>query len=423
VAQPQAGLTAHLLIAPLVWIPVFNAFRLYALHRISAPEEFRRIISAVSVGVVLLALGGLWWHPMISRASVPMTWVFGLLLELIARRLWRWRLYRLRRDRGLRFRTLIVGADGEAARLADALRSPKLGFQVLGAVSVPGGTRDSDGLVVLGSLDDLTGLMREYGAECLFVASSALGPEQMRVVAEAASREGTELGVAANLPQVLYTRLSIQPLGEAFAISVRPANLSSTQTTLKRTFDIVAASVLVVITAPIWLIAALAVGLSSKGSALFRQPRVTMGGRVFTMYKFRTMRADADEILTRLGIDHSAPFFKLVDDPRPTRVGRTLRRFSLDELPQLINVLKGEMSLVGPRPLPAEQVEANPDLGPRHQVRAGMTGWWQINGRSRLSPEEAVRMDMFYVENWSLSFDLYILAKTVGAVVNGRGAY
>jgi lipopolysaccharide/colanic/teichoic acid biosynthesis glycosyltransferase len=148
-----------------------------------------------------------------------------------------------------------------------------------------------------------------------------------------------------------------------------------------------------------------------------------MGGRVFTMYKFRTMRADADEILTRLGIDHSAPFFKLVDDPRPTRVGRTLRRFSLDELPQLINVLKGDMSLVGPRPLPAEQVEANPDLGPRHQVRAGMTGWWQINGRSRLSPEEAVRMDMFYVENWSLSFDLYILAKTVGAVVNGRGAY
>jgi lipopolysaccharide/colanic/teichoic acid biosynthesis glycosyltransferase len=153
----------------------------------------------------------------------------------------------------------------------------------------------------------------------------------------------------------------------------------------------------------------------------FHQKRVTRGGRTFKMHKFRTMTIGASDATD---LDMSVPFFKLDQDPRITPIGHRLRKWSLDELPQLWNVICGEMSLVGPRPLPAEQVATNLELlGPRHEVSAGMTGWWQINGRSDVVPEEAVRLDTFYIENWSLTFDLYILLKTLSTVLERRGAY
>jgi lipopolysaccharide/colanic/teichoic acid biosynthesis glycosyltransferase len=170
---------------------------------------------------------------------------------------------------------------------------------------------------------------------------------------------------------------------------------------------------------PLWAATAVAIRLSSRGPVFFRQDRVTTGGRIFPMYKFRTMKVNVDS-----PADTSAPFFKLQADPRLTRVGAVLRRLSLDELPQLLNVLRGEMSLVGPRPLPADQVAANLELlSPRHEVPAGMTGWWQVNGRSGVTPEEAIHLDQFYIENWSLSLDLYVILKTFGAVVGQRGAH
>jgi lipopolysaccharide/colanic/teichoic acid biosynthesis glycosyltransferase len=182
--------------------------------------------------------------------------------------------------------------------------------------------------------------------------------------------------------------------------------------------------VLLILALPLMLVIAIGIKLGSRGPVLFRQHRVTKRGRIFEMLKFRTMRANADQILAERGIDSSVPFFKLDDDPRLTRFGAFLRRFSLDELPQLLNVVKGEMSLVGPRPLPADQVAANLDLlGPRHEVPAGCTGWWQISGRSNVGPEEAVEMDLFYIENWSLGLDIYVLLKTVGAVLSKRGAH
>jgi lipopolysaccharide/colanic/teichoic acid biosynthesis glycosyltransferase len=151
---------------------------------------------------------------------------------------------------------------------------------------------------------------------------------------------------------------------------------------------------------------------------------VTKGGAAFTVYKFRTMLQNGDSLLGDRLADVSSPFFKVEDDPRLTKVGRILRKLSLDELPQLLNVIKGEMSLVGPRPLPVDQVAANLELlGPRHEVPTGVTGWWQVNGRSDLSPEEALRLDLFYIENWSLSLDLYILLKTIGVIFARRGAY
>jgi lipopolysaccharide/colanic/teichoic acid biosynthesis glycosyltransferase len=178
------------------------------------------------------------------------------------------------------------------------------------------------------------------------------------------------------------------------------------------------ASVALLVTLPLWPVIALAVRLDSRGPVLFHQERVTKDGRIFRMHKFRTMRTGDP------AFDTTRPFFKLESDPRLTRVGGFLRKYSLDELPQLWNVLSGEMSIVGPRPLPADQVAANRELlSPRHVVPAGVTGWWQTNGRSRVTPEEALRLDLFYIENWSLTLDMYVVLKTFGAVVGRQGAY
>ncbi len=206
------------------------------------------------------------------------------------------------------------------------------------------------------------------------------------------------------------------------ALALRPVRLSGTQVVAKRAFDVIVASILLLLTLPLSLAAAIAIRLTSPGPVFFHQKRVTKGGRTFLMHKFRTMRVG--ELPGAVELDMSVPFFKLDQDPRITRIGHLLRKWSLDELPQLWNVICGEMSLVGPRPLPAEQVATNLELlGPRHEVPAGMTGWWQINGRSDVAPEEAVRLDTFYIENWSLTFDLYILLKTASTVIQRKGAY
>jgi lipopolysaccharide/colanic/teichoic acid biosynthesis glycosyltransferase len=188
--------------------------------------------------------------------------------------------------------------------------------------------------------------------------------------------------------------------------------------------DLVLATIGMIVALPVILVAAIAIKATSRGPVLFRQDRVTEGSKTFTMYKLRTMTVEAggdDEVLN---IDTSTPFFKMKRDPRLIKVGGWLRRWSVDELPQLFNVLRGDMSIVGPRPLPADQVAANAELlAPRHAVRAGITGWWQINGRSELDAEESIGMDVFYIENWSPTLDVYILVRTVSVLFTRDGAF
>ena len=407
------------MVAPLLWLAAFQAFGLYAPQHLSVPDEIRRIFGAASVGIVLLVVAAYWSHSSFSRVWMGTTWVLALFLELATRRSW-WRYQsRLKRSGRLSFRTLIVGTSAEAGRLAEVLSAPASGFVPLGYVRGTDQPISANSLPVLGDLEQLQTLIRHYTAECLFVASTALTFEDIAWAAQAARKEGVEIRISANLPQMLTSRLSFQTVGPTIAISLRPVRLTGRQFTLKRTFDLLAALVGLLLSAPLFAVIALAVRLTSPGPVIFHQQRVTKGGRVFQMHKFRTMHPQ-----TGLAADTSAPFFKLAADPRLTPVGRLIRRTSLDELPQLWNVLTGQMSLVGPRPLPAEQVAANVELlRERHEVPAGVTGWWQINGRSAVTPEEALRLDLFYIENWSLTLDLYILFKTVGAVVGGKGAY
>jgi exopolysaccharide biosynthesis polyprenyl glycosylphosphotransferase len=405
-------------VAPLVWIVVFFTFDLYAPQHLSAPEELRRVIGASGVGIVVLAMASFWSKSSYSRAWVGLTWLLVLVLELLPRRWWRAYQWHLRMDGRLALRTLVVGTSAEASRLVEILQVPASGFLPLGHVQASEPTVPANRVPILGPIGDLEHLVREQAADCLFVASTGITEADMSRVTQVARQTAVEVRVLANLPQMLTSRLALLKVGAAIAVALRPVRLSGPQAAMKRIIDLAVASVALMLSLPLWPIIALAICLDSRGPALFHQERVTKDGRIFRMHKFRTMRTGDP------AFDVTRPFFKLESDPRLTRVGALLRRLSLDELPQLWNVLTGDMSIVGPRPLPAEQVAANSDLlAPRQVVPAGLTGWWQINGRSGVTAEEALRLDLFYIENWSPTLDLYILLKSFGTVVKRKGAY
>jgi exopolysaccharide biosynthesis polyprenyl glycosylphosphotransferase len=286
-------------------------------------------------------------------------------------------------------------------------------------------TTDPDvSLPLMGRLAELEDIIRREGVECVFVVSSAVSRKDLIGISRVCRQAGVEVRVSANLPDILTSRLSIQPIDDVMALYLKPVRFTGTQAALKRSFDLIVAVPALIVLLPLMAVIAVAVRSTSSGPVIFRQRRMTKNGRVFTMLKFRTMVADADHAPHPKVADLTEPFFKMRDDPRLTRIGYLLRKFSLDELPQLWNVVRGDMSLVGPRPLRIEQIEADPELlEPRHEVKAGMTGWWQINGRSDVELEQAVRLDLFYIDNWSLSLDLYILLKTVGVILLGKGAY
>ena len=406
-------------VAATLWVAVFSGFRLYSTRHLSAPEEFRRVISATSVALLLLVVASMGHYSALSRSWIGLIWFLALAFEMGTRRFWRAYLYAWRSGSELKYRTLVVGTGAEARHLHEVL-SADSAFDPLGHISLNGSDREGS----LGALDDIVGTVRQHQIDCLFVSSSDVDQRQMFTIRRAARVAGVDLRVSSNMPETLTNRLSLQPVGDVMTISLRPVRLTGVQAAIKRTFDLVIAGIGLLLTLPIMGGVAIATKWSSPGPVLFKQERITSGGRAFTMFKFRTMVSNADQLLQEQKRDTSEAFFKLRTESAVTPVGRILRKFSLDELPQLWNVLKGEMSLVGPRPLPVEQVAAHLELLEyRHDVKAGLTGWWQINGRSDVGAEAAVRMDLFYIENWSVALDLYILLKTFGALLLRRGAY
>lgn len=421
-----ADLLPIIVLAPFGNAGLFHAFRLYETHRFTAAEEFRRVFLAVTVGILVLVTLGFWSHSTLSRSWIAATWLFALALTLGARRLWHAQIRRERAIGALTFRTLIVGANREALALAASMAAPETGFAPVGLVRTSDEACPEGDVPVVGHIRDLRELIRREGADCVFVASSAVSVEEMKEIARLVRLEGLEVRVSASLPVVLASRLTAQPIGGVMSLALRPARLSRSQRALKRAFDLVVAGLGLVVTAPIWLVAAIAIKLDSPGPVLYRQRRVGEGGRPFVMLKFRSMYEDAEERLAELRprSEVDGPLFKLRDDPRVTRVGRWLRRWSLDELPQLWNVIRGEMSLVGPRPPLPEEVAAYEEWHfARLEAPPGVTGLWQVSGRSELSFEEYVRRDLFYIENWSLAYDLFIVLKTIPTVLLRRGAY
>jgi exopolysaccharide biosynthesis polyprenyl glycosylphosphotransferase len=412
--------------APLAMLVVYGMFHLYDAYRYTPAEEFRRILLAVSLGVGGILAWSFWSKGEFSRMWLALSWAFATVAALASRRLWHAHIGRLKAMGELSFPTLIVGTNAEAVHLSTLMDRPSFGFRALGMVTTMVRDDEPGDLPIFGSVSDLREVIRQVGAECVFVASTALSVGEMKHVAKAVRLEGVEVRVTATLPEVLSSRVAVQSLGGVTALSLRPVRLTGTQAALKRGFDIAVAGLGTLLLSPVLITLALAVKLSTPGPILYRQPRVGHRGRPFTMMKFRTMHVGADAMVDSLREQHDVQdlMFKLPDDPRVTRVGRIMRKYSLDELPQLINVIRGDMSLVGPRPPLPEEVTRYEDWQfDRLEVPPGISGLWQVSGRSDLSFDDCVRLDLFYIENWSLAYDLYILAKTVPVLISQRGAY
>jgi len=413
------------LLAIVTWIVLFAAFGLYNPSHLPGGEECLRVVGAAGLGVGILTIAAV---PRLHDASSVSLLFSGLTLlgtELSVRLAWRAHRENQRVTGRSALRAVVLGPDGEADALLEALGVKGTGFEPIGVIRTSLEPEPFCGSRALCSIGELEYVIRAEDVDCLFVAATGVGASDIAQASRIARQLGLDFRFETHLPSVLPTRIRAIPIrgSTLMSMDVRPIHLRRAQAVVKRAVDLVVGSLALIVSLPILLSAAAAIKLTSPGPVLFRQERDTKGGAAFRMLKLRTMVIDGDGLLTSQGIDTSAPFFKLDNDPRLTRVGRIIRRLSIDELPQLVNVIVGDMSLVGPRPLPIDQVAANPGLlEPRHEVRTGMTGWWQVNGRSDNPAKEAMAQDVFYIENWSLGLDLWILLRTIGSVLRGRGA-
>jgi exopolysaccharide biosynthesis polyprenyl glycosylphosphotransferase len=412
-------------LAPLLTVLIFGSFGLYAVHRLSTAEEFRRILLAVSLTVTTTVSLAFWSQKEFSRAWTAAWWLLALVLAAASRRMWHEHIRRTRASGRLRFRTIVLGGGEEALHLAERMRHPsESNFTVVGHVLGQHEVATQD-LPVLGRVGQLRSLVRQHDVDCVVISSSAVDADDIARTLKLRRLDGVDTWVTAKFPECLSTRVSVKPIGGFMALSMSRIRLSGPQALAKRAFDLTLATVGLALTLPLWLVITLGIRLSSPGPVLFRQERVGRGGRTFTLLKFRTMVMDAERLLEELRSRNEAdgPLFKLRQDPRVTPIGRWLRRWSLDELPQLFNVLKGDMSMVGPRPPLRAEVDAYEEWQlDRLEVAPGLTGLWQVSGRTELTFDEYVRLDLYYIENWSLAYDLFLVGKTIPIVLTGRGA-
>ena len=326
---------------------------------------------------------------------------------------------------GLKRRAVLVGAGESLAHLHATLGRGRGGmeYQFLGAIAP---SQEQVPLPVIGSFEELPRVLESYDVDELIVTDSDLDAEQLLRLSDEAHRGGVKVRIAARTTELLTQRVEYVPGQGVPLFELRPPAFAGTDWTVKRAFDLVVSAFVVVAGLPLWLVIAVAVKLSSPGPVFYRDRRVGLGEREFGMLKFRTMIAGAAERQRELEQSNElgGALFKIRDDPRVTRLGRALRRFSIDEIPQVLNVLRGEMSLVGPRPLPVRDYLLLDEWHRRrYRVLPGMTGLWQISGRSALTFDDLVRLDFYYLENWSVWLDITILAKTIPAVLSRRGAY
>jgi exopolysaccharide biosynthesis polyprenyl glycosylphosphotransferase len=409
----------------LVTVLVFWRAGLYAErgHRAGVG----RIVGSLSlVAVLALAFAIGTDHEFRTYGLVPTAFLLTVVLIGLLRASYEVLSGEAMRIAGVRRRAILVGEGSSLTHLHQAVGSNRSGitYDFVGVVTDDVG----DGrLPVLGSLESLPGVLAGAGpVDELILTDSDFGDRQLLDIVEQAHRRGVQVRVAPKTTALLTERAEYIPGQGTPLFELRPPAFAGTDWVVKRTFDVVVSVLVVVLGLPVWLAIAAAIKLGSRGPVLYRDRRIGLNEQPFMMLKFRTMYADAAKRQPQLEAANEAegPLFKIRDDPRITPVGRFLRRLSLDEIPQVLNVLRGEMSLVGPRPLPVrdyERLEAWHRK--RYLVLPGMTGLWQIAGRADLTFDDLVRLDFYYLENWSIWLDISVLAKTVPAVIAARGAY
>jgi exopolysaccharide biosynthesis polyprenyl glycosylphosphotransferase len=423
-------------------------------HRLGAERSAFTLVAAMAIGLWAIRIEGLWNERVVAMRTIEISkltrastilgigmlvvdrlsqaWIkveniaVGIVLTWLLLLAWRsfyraWLASSRRRGHYTR-RLVIVGTDRRAVDLARLfVIHPEAGMRVLGVV---GSRSEADaaslGDVWLGDYRDADDVLAATPADTVVICSSDISPLLLNSLLRNAPCDGPDLYFHPGLSGIDARRVKASPIAHEPLLYVESASLARSDLALKRAFDIVVASTLLLVSSPLFLTIALLVKLGDKGPVFFRQERVGRGDETFGMLKFRSMVVDAEARLTALsdGNQRTGPLFKLAVDPRVTRLGRFLRASSLDELPQLINVVKGEMSLVGPRPaLPSEVAEFPIELRERHRVRPGITGLWQVEARDNPSFDAYQRLDLFYVENWSLALDLVILLGTAEQLV------
>ncbi|WP_323376147.1 sugar transferase [Streptomyces sp. RB17] len=428
------GRWAVALVLPPAWVLTMLAHHSYDRRALGlGTEEYLRVLRGAVALPALAALAyWLFTHDSNLLHDMIMAAVPAVAIALPVRYTLRRRLHR-RWSRGReRSPTLLVGPSAGVAELVAVLR--RGGVQELQVAGVcltdPRNAAEIRrlGLPVLGGVGDMNDVVRALGVTTVVtLPAPELDAAVLRRMSWTAAAQGVDFLLAPVLTDVSAPRLAVRPTNGVPLLRIQAPNLSRISRLPKELLDRTLAATLLLFLALPMLLIALVVRLDSSGPALFRQQRVGRYGDHFTMLKFRTMRPDSEALraeLEHLNQNSDGLLFKVKQDPRITRVGSLLRRSSLDELPQLLNVVRGHMSLVGPRPpLPEEVEEYPPDIKRRLLVKPGLTGLWQVSGRSDLPWEEAVRLDLGYVDNWSLGLDLSILVRTGSAVVRGTGAY
>ena len=411
-----------------LWLILFWLYGLYEPRQVLSPvNEFKQVFHGVVAGSVLIFLADSILNLNLARGWALLAMASGFVVVGTERLLVRKVLHFMRRRGGDATRTIILGANQEARTVAKTLeREAWLGYHIIGFVDddAPEGQPLPEG--VIGRSGDLKELIAQHGATMVLVASSATDTSHLNRLLWELQTVDVDLQITSGTVDLMASRMIVQSVAGVPLLFVRRTGINRGQRALKRSLDVVASFFGLILLSPFLAAFAIRIKSGSEGGAFFGQVRVGQDGERFTCWKFRTMVKDAEA--QRVELEHLSEgpglLFKLKDDPRITKAGKFLRRYSLDELPQLWNVLRGEMSLVGPRPaLPSEVDQYDDWVENRLRVKPGITGLWQVSGRTETSFADYVRYDLFYIQNWSLSLDLWILWRTLRAVSSAEGAH
>ncbi|MFC7788628.1 sugar transferase [Microbacterium sp. MAHUQ-60] len=391
--------------------------------------EYRQIVDATVRVFGTLAILALLFQIQFGRFYLLMALPAGLVLLVLTRWMWRRWLHRQRARGRFMQRAIVIGDRHKATHIADKItREPNSGIRIIGAVTTHG-TQEPlmEDVPVLGDFDDVLEIIDSHNIDSVILSTSdAITPKRTRQFGWALDQKRIGLIVAPALTDIAGPRIHTRPVAGLPLIHVEYPRFEGRERIAKRAFDILGSLGLIVLFSPVMIAVAIAVKMTSKGPIFYSQERIGLHGKPFRMLKFRSMVVGADDELQSL-LDQQGtsdrPLFKVNNDPRITPVGRFIRRYSLDELPQFFNTLIGTMSLVGPRPQrEAEVALYDDDAHRRLFMKPGITGLWQVSGRSDLSWDDAIRLDLYYVENWSVTSDIVVVARTLAAIIRPTGA-
>ncbi len=392
-------------------------------------RQLRTIAGSATIGVaILITYFFVFQPPSSSRLLVPFVWIMSIIMLSLGRMIVAAVMGMLHRL-GLGETHLLVVGSGRLGKviMQNIAANPGLGYTIVGFLhdmTEPPG--DFGRFRMLGTLEDLGLVIRSMQIDTVIIALPASMNEQAIKMVRLCERFGASFKLAPDLYELSLSRIDVEAIEGIPLLNIRQASLNTWQSLVTRLVDVVGSLLILLVSTPFWILIALAIRLDSEGEVIYTQTRIGLNGRAFKMYKFRSMYQDAERKQASLWGKNEArgPMFKIKDDPRVTRVGKFLRRISLDEFPQFINVIKGDMSLVGPRPpLPNEVAVYEEWQRGRLAIKPGLTGLWQVRGRSDISFDEGVLMDLYYIENWSLHLYFQILFRTIPAVLRRQGAY